>query len=98
MEANRVLKANPKLAGLPCGWCQTALALGDDSSVCNTCERSHHAKCWEQRAGCAGAGCLHAPLRQLEPVVPIAAAPEGYLRCPECRGAARGDRWRCRAG
>jgi hypothetical protein len=71
MEAARTLKANLKLDGKPCGWCQVALRLGDDASVCSTCEKEHHSRCWESNAGCSTQGCLAAPLRRLD------AAPQG---------------------
>jgi uncharacterized protein DUF4190/RING finger family protein len=70
MEAVRTLKANMKLDGKPCGWCQAALRLGDDAAVCTTCEKEHHSRCWEQNAGCATAGCVNAPLRRLDGPAP----------------------------
>jgi Domain of unknown function (DUF4190)/Prokaryotic RING finger family 1 len=94
MQASRTLKANLKLEGRPCSWCQQALALGEDTSVCTSCAGVHHQKCWDERAGCAGGGCTNAPLRQLEPVVerafgqaaqPLRPPPEGYIHCPSCR-------------
>lgn len=72
MEAARTLKANLKLEGKPCGWCQTALALGDDAAVCMACEAPHHRGCWDTRAGCAAAGCVNAPLRRLDVPTPAA--------------------------
>lgn len=66
MDAARMLKANLKLDGKPCGWCQQALQLGDDAAVCTTCNKEHHGRCWEHRAGCATAGCVNAPLRRLD--------------------------------
>lgn len=74
-----MLKANMKLDGKPCAWCQAALRLGDDAAVCTACEGSHHQRCWEERAGCATAGCMYAPLRVLEPAAAPApaAAPLG---------------------
>jgi hypothetical protein len=66
MEAVRMLKANMKLDGKPCGWCQAALRLGEDAAVCSTCEREHHARCWESQAGCSTPGCANAPLRRLD--------------------------------
>jgi hypothetical protein len=87
MEVNRTMKANPRLAGAPCGWCQGALFLGDQTSVCMGCDRAHHQGCWEHHAGCAGPGCRNAPLRQLEPAITPPARPlaSGYLTCPVCR-------------
>jgi len=66
MEAVRMLKANMKLDGKPCGWCQAILRLGDDAAVCTACEREHHAGCWQSQAGCATQGCANAPLRRLD--------------------------------
>jgi hypothetical protein len=66
MEAVRMLKANMKLDGKPCGWCQAALRLGEDAAVCTACEREHHARCWESQAGCSTQGCANAPLRRLD--------------------------------
>lgn len=81
METARTLKANLKLDGKPCGWCQVALRLGDDATVCNGCEKEHHQRCWEGNGGCATQGCLAAPLRRLDNPIPGApgyAAPGGY--------------------
>ena len=72
MEAVRTLKANLKLDGKPCGWCQAALKLGDDAAVCTACEMAHHQGCWDTKAGCATQGCTSAPLRRLD-VAPAAA-------------------------
>ena len=66
MEAVRILKANMKLDGKPCGWCQAALRLGEDAAVCTACEREHHQRCWESQAGCSTQGCANAPLRRLD--------------------------------
>lgn len=91
MDSNRTLKANKKIEGKPCGWCQVALTLGEDVSLCVACEKEHHAGCWTAKAGCATAGCANAPLKQLEPS-PLAAAaaaqpgvPFGMMSCPRCR-------------
>ncbi|HEX8112435.1 MAG TPA: RING finger protein, partial [Kofleriaceae bacterium] len=62
----RTLKANLKLEGKPCGWCQAPLALGDDAAVCTACEAAHHQGCWDTKAGCATHGCTSAPLRRLD--------------------------------
>ena len=97
MESVRKFKANPKLAGQPCGWCQAQLMLGDDAAVCTSCEREHHAACWEGKAGCANAGCVNAPLKQLDPG-PMAAearqassvevlAAQGLMPCRNCKAA-----------
>jgi RING finger family protein/uncharacterized protein DUF4190 len=72
MEAVRTLKANLKLDGKPCGWCQAPLKLGDDAAVCTACEAAHHQGCWDTKAGCATQGCSSAPLRRLD-VAPAAA-------------------------
>ena len=94
MEAVKTLKANLKLEGNPCGWCQSPLVLGEDASVCTTCEVPHHGRCWDTKAGCATAGCANAPLKRLERVAPVAPglagsalgppAP-GYIYCTQCR-------------
>src|ERR1700742_3692238 len=78
MEAARTLKANLKLEGKPCGWCQVALRLGDDATVCNACEREHHSQCWDGKAGCSTQGCVSAPLRRLD----TPGAPGGYAASP----------------
>lgn len=70
MDAARNLKANLKLDGKPCGWCQIGLHLGDDAAVCNTCEKEHHQRCWDGSGGCSTQGCLAAPLRRLDAPVP----------------------------
>jgi hypothetical protein len=93
MEAVRNLKANLKLDGKPCGWCQAGLKLGDDAAVCTACEKEHHSRCWDGKAGCSTAGCVNAPLRRLDAptagaasVLP-AAFPMGLMACPQCRSA-----------
>jgi hypothetical protein len=77
MEAARTLKANLKLEGKPCGWCQAALVLGDDASVCTACEKEHHRACWDAKAGCSTQGCTSAPLRRLDVAAPAAAGAAG---------------------
>lgn len=92
MESVRKFKANPKLAGQPCGWCQGQLMLGDDAAVCATCEREHHATCWDGKAGCSNAGCVNAPLKQLDPAATDAGeassvemlAAKGLMLCRNC--------------
>lgn len=95
MDAVRTLKANLKLDGKPCGWCQVALKLGEDAAICTTCEKEHHGRCWETKAGCSTAECVNAPLRRLDapvagagagPAVPyVQALPPGLVACPSCR-------------
>jgi Prokaryotic RING finger family 1 len=92
METVRKLKANPKLDGHPCHWCQAPLRLGDDAAVCAACQTEHHAMCWDSKAGCANPSCANAPLRQLAvPVNPAAAAANdlaarGLMLCRNCNG------------
>ncbi|TMQ25112.1 MAG: DUF4190 domain-containing protein [Deltaproteobacteria bacterium] len=82
MEAARTLKANLKLEGKPCGWCQAPLALGDDAAVCTACDGPHHRSCWDSKAGCSTEGCSSAPLRRLDvPAVP-APAPASPFPAP----------------
>src|SRR6266849_6805145 len=89
MEAARTFKANLKLEGKPCGWCTEPLRLGEDASVCTSCEGPHHHRCWDGNAGCATAGCANAPLPRLDPP-PLppggkpTTAPPGMLHCPQC--------------
>jgi len=100
MEDVRKLKANLKIQDKPCGWCQSALQLGDDAALCNACSKEHHARCWESNAGCSTAGCASAPLRRLDsPALAEAGSPfpvaasiplsqglgTGYMACPRCR-------------
>lgn len=66
MEAVRKLKANLRMAGKPCGWCQGVLKLGDDAALCSACEKEHHGPCWDSNAGCSTASCANAPLRRLD--------------------------------
>jgi hypothetical protein len=87
MEAARTLKANLKLEGKPCGWCQAALVLGDDAAVCTACEKEHHRGCWDAKAGCSTQGCASAPLPRLEaaapgPGVPASPFPTGAPASP----------------
>ncbi|HEX3476646.1 MAG TPA: RING finger protein [Kofleriaceae bacterium] len=84
----RTLKANLKLDGKPCGWCQAPLTLGDDAAVCTACETAHHQSCWDTKAGCATQGCTSAPLRRLD--VAPAAAPPGAPGSPFPAGVAPG--------
>jgi hypothetical protein len=94
MEAVRTLKANLKLEGKPCGWCQTPLKFGDDTAVCTACETAHHQGCWDTKAGCATQGCTSAPLRRLDVApgspFPAGVAPgaapmaPGTMSCPRC--------------
>lgn len=93
MDTVRMLKANLKLQGRPCGWCRKALQLGEDAALCTACEREHHGSCWERRAGCSDGGCANAPLPQLAPATAASAAgmatlaelAPGMMRCPSCR-------------
>ena len=92
MEAVRKLKANLKIANKPCGWCNAPLQVGEDSAVCTACEKEHHDRCWEGKAGCSSAGCVNAPLKRLDAPLPGAhpgvpamqALPPGLMRCPRC--------------
>ena len=93
MDSVRMLKANLKIHGKPCGWCQEALQLGDDAAICTACDAQHHQRCWEDKAGCSTTGCASAPLPQLD-VAAVAGAtgvagaaplPAGMMRCPACR-------------
>jgi hypothetical protein len=81
------MKANRLVAGKRCGWCHTALELGEDAAICRECRLLHHAGCWDERRGCARPGCVHAPLPQVE--APAVAGP---------RPRGRGGRARPRAG
>jgi hypothetical protein len=87
MEAVRTLKANMKMDGKPCGWCQAALRLGEDAAVCTACEREHHGVCWESRAGCSTQGCANAPLRRLDAPGQAPAAGSPFLQGPQGGGA-----------
>ncbi len=93
MDSVRMLKANLKVHGKPCGWCQEALQLGDDAAICTACDAQHHQRCWEGKAGCSTTGCASAPLPQLD-VAAVAGAtgvagaaplPPDKMRCPACR-------------
>ncbi len=92
MDAVRNLKANLKLEGKPCGWCQTGLQIGEDASVCTACEKEHHQHCWDGKSGCSTAGCANAPLKRLDvgpgavaQVPAMAQLAPGYMYCPNCR-------------
>jgi hypothetical protein len=96
MEAARRLKANLRMEGKSCGWCQDALKLGDDAALCGGCDKEHHARCWDSKAGCSTAGCTNAPLRRLDgpaasasPLAPAMAsyADSAVMTCPTCRAA-----------
>ena len=97
MEAVQKLKANLKLENKPCGWCNQALHVGEDAAVCTACQKEHHDRCWEGKAGCSTAGCVNAPLKRLDAPQPgapafgappmAAALPPGLMRCPACGNA-----------
>jgi hypothetical protein len=74
-EARR-LKANRKLEGKPCGWCQRSFILGDDAVVCADDQAEHHAKCWDDKGGCSTKDCVNAPLKRLD------VAPPGFPPIP----------------
>lgn len=80
MEAVRKFKANPKMEGHPCKWCQIPLRLGDDAAVCNSCQGEHHGQCWDNKGGCATQGCVNAPLPQMQQQQPMygGAPQQGY--------------------
>jgi hypothetical protein len=87
MESAQRLKANKKVEGKPCGWCQVALNLGEDVALCAACQKEHHATCWASKAGCANPACANAPLKQLDPPPPVAAQvglPPGMMSCQSC--------------
>src|SRR5215510_14737174 len=90
MEAARTLKANLKLEGKPCGWCQAALVLGDDAAVCTACQKEHHRACWDAKAGCSTQGCASAPMRRLDaqpaPRAPASPFPAGPPATPFPKG------------
>src|SRR5882724_10014953 len=62
----RRLKINKRFAALPCSWCGDALKLGEDGAICEACDSAHHARCWEERGGCAQSGCVNGPLPDIE--------------------------------
>src|SRR5215475_7618264 len=90
MEAVRTLKANLKLEGKPCGWCQAPLKLGDDAAVCTACEGVHHQGCWDTQAGCATQACSSAPLRRLDVAAAAGAPAAGAAGSPFPAGFAPG--------
>jgi RNA polymerase subunit RPABC4/transcription elongation factor Spt4 len=83
MDVVRNLKVNLKLAGKACRSCQVPLQLAEDAVLCNGCQGEHHNRCWDGLGGCASAGCVNAPLRQLDAAIAPALAP-GLTRCPHC--------------
>jgi Domain of unknown function (DUF4190)/Prokaryotic RING finger family 1 len=95
MDAVQKLKANLKLEGKACGWCQRTLQLGEDAAICTACQKEHHGRCWETKAGCATSECVNAPLRRLDAPGAKAGAisaapyvqelPPGLIACPGCR-------------
>jgi hypothetical protein len=90
MEAVRKFKANPKMEGHPCKWCQIPLRLGDDAAVCNSCQGEHHGQCWDNKGGCATQGCVNAPLPQMQQQQPMygGAPQQGYGAAPQVSQAA----------
>jgi len=92
-ESVRRLKANKIIAGKRCGWCREELTFGEDAAVCEACRALHHEECWDEKGGCARAGCVNAPLQRVEP--PMAPPPlpgptagpypqVGQRSCPHC--------------
>jgi hypothetical protein len=88
MEAVRKFKANPKMEGHPCKWCQIPLRLGDDAAVCNSCQGECHSQCWDNKGGCATQGCVNAPLPQMQQQQPMYGGQPGYGAAPGGYGAA----------
>ena len=80
------LKTNRVLEGKPCGWCSNTLTFGEDAALCEGCTTGHHAACWDGKGGCASAGCVNAPLKQLAPQPERPAGPPpGKMNCPNCQ-------------
>ena len=90
-EAARRLKANRLIEGKPCAACGRTFVFGDDAAVCTACEALHDGRCWDERGGCAGAGCVNAPLERLAAPTRGGATsaateevPPGKKLCPHC--------------
>jgi len=82
MEAVQKLKANLKLENKPCGWCNQVLHVGEDAAVCTACQKEHHDRCWEGKAGCSTAGCVNAPLKRLDAQPQPGYGAPGYMGGP----------------
>ena len=80
------LKANKSIEGTLCGWCSKPMVFGDDTVICQACELTFHAACWDEKAGCVTSGCANAPLKQLEPEAgpPKKEIPTNRKECPHC--------------
>ena len=61
-ESAKRMKANKVIAGKKCGWCREELRFGEGAAICTECRLLHHENCWDEKAGCARPGCIHAPL------------------------------------
>lgn len=86
METVSRLKVNRRYESAACAWCGDALRLGEDGAVCEACEAPHHARCWDEHNGCGQAGCVNAPLRQVEAPADFEELSAAYdIRCPHCR-------------
>lgn len=94
-EAVRRFKANRALDGKPCGSCGAAIEFGRDAAVCTACEAAHHAACWDKAGGCATAGCVNAPLAQMEAPAAGPALKKGQIACPHCGTAYSAVRGLC---
>lgn len=84
-EVVRKLKVNRRYEATACGWCGDALALGEDGAVCEACETPHHARCWDEKAGCGQHICVNAPLRLIGVRAQEERQPEPDEKwCPYC--------------
>ncbi len=52
-----LMRANKVIAGKTCPICQGSIDLGVQVHNCESCSTSHHAECWDEKGGCAAAGC-----------------------------------------
>jgi hypothetical protein len=85
VEVVRKLKVNRRYESAARAWCGDALLLGEEGAVCEACESPHHARCWDEGAGCGGRMCVNAPLRAIGVTTGGKEQPESDEKwCPYC--------------
>ncbi len=72
------LKANKVVERSACGWCGEPLTFGQDVALCHSCQRPHHASCWDSRLGCSVDGCRQHTAPAPPPEAPTPRAPPLY--------------------
>lgn len=81
-----------------CTICQTPIAPGEASRVCEACGAVSHVDCWENNDGCGTYGCELAP--QVDKMAPFETAAAGawgdVKACPSCGEVLESHVLRCK--